>query len=317
MHIPDSWLSFEISLLAWGLTIIALGLSLRKIKSDDLDKLSNIGAIAAVIFVAQMFNFPIAFGTSGHLLGATLAVFILGLPGAILAIFIVLVVQALIFADGGILALGANTLNMGIIGALVAYGVIILIKKRVSNKKIYYGGVFLSAFLAVVVSSFFAGLELVFSGVTTFGVSIPAILFWHILIGVGEGILSVFIIYYLHQVDFPLLDLEKDQTDPLLSTDKNSNKPMIGIGILLVILSLISLIASSSPDGLEMVGLDLSFNEGTAFELGIADDYSFLGFEGIIGTLLSAVLGIVIIVGLIILPSFYFRERSNKIASSS
>ncbi len=314
MHIPDGWLSLQVIIFTWSITLIALGLSLSKIKKDDLTRLSNIGAVSAVIFVAQMFNFPIAFGTSGHLLGAALATYILGLPGAIIAVFIVLLVQAIVFADGGIFALGANTFNMGVVGAVIAYFIIRLSMKH-KNKLIYYSGVFLSAFFAVVVASFFAGMELVLSGITTFSVSLPPILFWHVLIGIGEGTISVFIISYLKQIDFPLYDHEQSITHSFIDSVKNSNKPIIGFGFLLLLLSILSLFASSSPDGLARFGIDQGFGDGYAFGLGVANDYDFLGIGGIFGTLLSALLGVIIISGLLILPAVYIKEQ--KVISKS
>lgn len=309
MHIPDGWLSIGVSLLTWGFTLIALALAFARLRRDDIDKISNIGAISAVIFVAQMFNFPIAAGTSGHMLGASLAVFVVGLPGAIISLFVVLFVQAVVFADGGLLALGANTFNMGVIGALVAYMFLRAMSNNSENKRVYYGGIFGATLFAVVFSSLFAGFELVASGVTTLGVSIPPILAWHLIIGIGEGLLTIFIISYLHQVDFPMTDLRSETSLSLSSAVSNSNKPLLGLGVLVLLLSTLALFASSSPDGLEFVGINLNFGEGSAFELGLADDYQFLGITSFLGTVLSALLGVVIIAGLMMLPPLYLRDR--------
>ena len=114
LHIPDGWLDLLVIIVTWGFSFITLSFAISKISTDKLEKVSNIGAIASVIFVAQMFNFPVAGGTTGHLLGAALAVYVVGLPGAVATLFSVLFLQAIVFADGGILALGANMFNMGI-----------------------------------------------------------------------------------------------------------------------------------------------------------------------------------------------------------
>jgi cobalt/nickel transport system permease protein len=310
VHIPDGWLSLEISLLTWALVLVSLGLALSHFDKSDLDKLSNIGAIASVVFVAQMFNFPVAGGTSGHLLGAALSVYVVGLPGAVLTLFVVLLVQAVVFADGGILALGANTFNMGVVGSITAYVIIKLFPNslEIKNRRSYLTGVFLSSFIAVLLSSFFAGIELVLSGQVDFATSIPLILFWHLLIGIGEGIISVFVIIYMLEVDFPLNNSEIENV-PLLEVLKESNKPMIGLGVLLLLLSTLAIFASSSPDGLEYVGIDLSLPKGNSFSAGIVDDYQFLNVNSATGTFLSALLGTIIILGVFLLPSIYIREK--------
>ena len=162
MHIPDGWLDLLILLITWAITLLVLSFSLSKI-TKDLERVSSIGAIASVIFVAQMFNFPIAGGTTGHLLGGALAVYVVGLPGAIIAMFSVLFVQAFVFADGGIFSLGANMLNMGIVTSLVAYFIKTFRNRDNMSEVEYYSRIYLSAFLSVVVASIFATMELVFS----------------------------------------------------------------------------------------------------------------------------------------------------------
>ncbi len=317
MHIPDGWLSWPILLFAWAVTIMALAIAVGKIKNQEADTLSSIGAVAAVIFVAQMFNFPIAGGTSGHMLGAAFATLILGAPGAIIVMFSVLAVQAFVFADGGILALGANAMNMGVIGVLVAGGVRKTFEKltpavQLKSKEsltLYLTMGFLSAFLSVFVASFVAGIELVLSGATTFSVSIPPILAYHFIIGIGEGILTVFILVFLHESEFPVVTLEENRS--FLDAAKSSNKAVIGLSIVLLFLSFLSLFASSNPDGLEKVGIIAGLEEKAKepFKLGIANDYQFLGLTGAMGTFFSALLGIIILLGIFLLPAMYWQER--------
>lgn len=318
MHIPDGWLSLFVSLLTWAFTLLAIGLASSRFKKNEFEKISNIGAIASVVFVAQMFNFPVAGGTSGHLLGASLSVYVVGLPGAVITLFVVLLVQAFVFADGGILALGANTFNMGVAGTLTAWAIIKLFSKfgDKENKKLFLIGAFVSAFSAVIVASFFAGLELSLSGTAEFSKSIPLILFWHTIIGIGEGTLTVFIITYMMQTGFPLAnETMVDSEQPFIDAVKESNKPVFALSILLGILSILALFASSSPDGLEFVGISQDFGEGSAFGLGLADDYAFLGMENVVGTILSAILGVIILSGLFILPVFYVKSKNEELYS--
>ena len=125
LHIPDGFLSNPVAALCWIPTLLAVGYALRRAGTTlDDRRVPLLGVTAAFIFAAQMLNFPIAGGTSGHFLGATLAAVLLGPWLACLVMFVVLAVQAFLFADGGITALGANTFNMGVLGALLAGGLI-------------------------------------------------------------------------------------------------------------------------------------------------------------------------------------------------
>src|SRR5215207_3113741 len=123
LHIPDGFLSFIVSLICWVITAVILSMAIsRTNKSLGEKQVPLMGIMAAFIFAAQMINFPVAGGTSGHLLGGALAAIVLGPWAAILVMASVLGVQALLFQDGGLVALGANILNMGVLTALVGYG---------------------------------------------------------------------------------------------------------------------------------------------------------------------------------------------------
>ena len=121
MHVPDGFLSARVAIVAAVISLCVIAYALRRSDRDlTEDKVPMLGVIAAFIFAVQMLNFPVAGGTSGHLLGATLAAVLLGPWLACVVMSVVLGVQAFAFADGGIAALGANILNMGILGALFA-----------------------------------------------------------------------------------------------------------------------------------------------------------------------------------------------------
>src|SRR5215217_9498774 len=123
MHIPDGFLSLTISIVCWVITAIILSVAIsRSNKSLGERQVPLMGVMAAFIFATQMINFPVAGGTSGHLLGGALAAITLGPWAAMLVMASVLGVQALLFQDGGLLALGANILNMGVVPAAIGYG---------------------------------------------------------------------------------------------------------------------------------------------------------------------------------------------------
>src|SRR5512132_2010198 len=123
LHIPDGFLSFFVSLICWVITALVLSDAIsRTNKSLGEKQVPLMGVMAAFIFAAQMINFPVAGGTSGHLLGGALAAIILGPWAAMLVMTAVIAVQGLLFQDGGLLVMGANILNMGILTAAIGYG---------------------------------------------------------------------------------------------------------------------------------------------------------------------------------------------------
>jgi cobalt/nickel transport system permease protein len=193
MHIPDGFLSGGVALAAALVATVAVGYGLR-VADRDLDegRVPLLGVLAAFIFAAQMLNFPIAGGTSGHFLGATLAAVLLGPWLACLVMAVVVVTQAFVFADGGISALGANVLNMGVLGALLAgFTVAALVRVLPQTKAAYLGSVGAVAWLAVVLGATTTSLELAISGTVPLGTVLPAMLGVHLLIGVGEAVITV------------------------------------------------------------------------------------------------------------------------------
>jgi cobalt/nickel transport system permease protein len=193
VHIPDGFMNAPLS-LAGG--VVAAGLIAVSVKkaADTLDdrQVPLAGLVAAFIFAMQMLNFPVAGGTSGHFLGAGLAAILLGPWMACLVMSVVLVTQSFVFADGGITALGANILNMGVIGALLVGGLMLLAQRVLPHKR----GAFLAvagvgAWLAVVAGAVACSFELAFSGTVPLGTVLPAMLGVHVLIGVGEAVITV------------------------------------------------------------------------------------------------------------------------------
>ena len=193
MHIPDGFLSPEVAAACAVPAAGAVAYGLRR-ASHELDerRVPLLGVTAAFVFAAQMLNFPVAGGTSGHFLGAALAAILLGPWLAGLVLSVVLVVQAFVFADGGITALGANILNMGVIGALVVGGLMVAVRRVLPNRR----GVLLAvagagAWLAVVAGAAATAIELAISGTVPLGTVLPAMLGVHVLIGAGEAAITV------------------------------------------------------------------------------------------------------------------------------
>jgi cobalt/nickel transport system permease protein len=193
LHIPDGFLSNGVAALCWIPAVIAVAIGLRRASTDLADaRVPLLGVTAAFVFAAQMLNFPIAGGTSGHFLGAALAAILLGPWLACVAMAVVLAMQAFVFADGGITALGANILDMGVIGALLV-GFLMLGAREVlpKSRTAFLGVTAVGAWLAVMAGAAAAAVELAVSGTVPFSTVLPAMLGVHALIGVGEALITV------------------------------------------------------------------------------------------------------------------------------
>jgi cobalt/nickel transport system permease protein len=193
LHIPDGFLSGGVALACGVLAITAVTYALR-VANVELDeaRVPLLGVLGAFIFAAQMLNFPIAGGTSGHFLGATLAAVLLGPWLACLVMAVVIAVQAFAFADGGISALGANVLNMGVLGGLLA-GLLVagLVRTTPHSRVAFLSVVAVVSWLAVMVGAAATSVELAVSDTVPLATSLPAMLGVHALIGIGEAVITV------------------------------------------------------------------------------------------------------------------------------
>jgi cobalamin biosynthesis protein CbiM len=194
MHIPDGFIDIPTSLAFAGLSASGIALSLKGAKSSLDEKTAPLaGLTATFIFAVQMLNFPVAAGTSGHLLGGALAAVLVGPWAASLALTVVLLMQALLFADGGLSALGLNIFNMSFLGVWVGYAIFIIVKKLLPKNK---SSISVAAFLAGLISVPCAAagfvLQYAIGGTATFSITqvLTAMLGTHILIGIGEGIIT-------------------------------------------------------------------------------------------------------------------------------
>ena len=193
MHIPDGFLSPEVAAVTGVAAAGAVTHGVRRANATlDERRVPLLGVTAAFVFAAQMLNFPVAGGTSGHFLGAALAALLLTPSIACLVMAVVLTTQAFLFADGGVTALGANVLNMGVVGALVV-GSLMLAARRVlpRSRTTFLGIAGIGAWLAVMAGALAASVELAASGTVPLGTVLPAMLGVHTLIGIGEAVVTV------------------------------------------------------------------------------------------------------------------------------
>jgi cobalt/nickel transport system permease protein len=194
MHIPDGFLNLPVLAITWVMSIGLVALALRQVKTEYQDRaVPLMGVCAAFIFAAQMINFPIPGGTSGHLLGGTLAGALLGPWAGSLVMSVVFIVQGLIFQDGGITVMGANIFNMGLIGTFGGYYLFSAIRKVIGRDKLQgmVVGSAIAGWASVVTASIACSLELAASGTVPLAAALGAMLGWHILIGIGEALITV------------------------------------------------------------------------------------------------------------------------------
>lgn len=200
LHIPDGFLSLPVSLVTWLVAIVLIAVSLKRVESEYKDRtVPLMGVCAAFIFAAQMINFPIPGGTSGHLLGGTLAGALLGPWAGSLVMTVVFIVQGSLFQDGGLTVLGANVFNMGLIGTFAGYYLYRSIRFALGRNSLSKTliAVAIASWVSVVVASIATAIQLALSGTVPLAVALTAMVFWHVLIGIGEAIISVTTISFI------------------------------------------------------------------------------------------------------------------------
>jgi len=192
VHIPDGFLSVATVATTYVVSAGGVGNAVRIANKKLGEKqIPLMGVLAAFIFAAQMLNFPIAGGTSGHLIGAALAAILLGPWAGVLIMSCVLIAQCLIFQDGGLLALGANIFNMGIVASFSGYYLYRLaISLSGDDRRGKLIGGFIAAWGSVLLASIACAIELAVSGASPMGVVLPAMAGFHAFIGIGEGLIT-------------------------------------------------------------------------------------------------------------------------------
>ena len=201
MHIPDGMLDIKTFTTLWAGGAGGIGYASWWIRKHlDGSKIVLMAVLAALIFGLQMLNFPIAAGTSGHFSGGAFAGILLGAWPACIVMSAVLVVQALFFGDGGITTLGANIVNMGIVAPLLGALVFELFQRIKDAYSLKIIGGFVAAFFAVIASAAMVALELWTSNHAQFFAALGAMVFWHAIIGVGEGVITAGLVAYIARV---------------------------------------------------------------------------------------------------------------------
>jgi cobalt/nickel transport system permease protein len=325
MHIPDGFINGATSAGAAVVAVGGLGAALRAGGRTLKEKqIPMAGLSAAFIFALQMLNFPVAAGTSGHLLGGALAAILLGPTLGITAVAVVVIIQALIFADGGIVALGLNVINMAVITALVAW-VIFKSAMKVLPKRTpsVLGATMVAAWASVVASSLGFVLQYAIggNGGVDIGTVFGAMVGVHAIIGIGEGIITATIVGAVLAVRPDLVagavpyGLVRD-AESAPSRRAMTGFVVAGLVAAVALVGVFAPLASPDPDGLERVAEDTGFIV-TAEEHPIGGPLADYGVTGIdnewLGTLMAGVVGTVITFGVgLVLVGVARRRRAQE-----
>ena len=287
MHAPDGFLNAGTALATGAISIGAVGVALRRSKEELADKQVPLAGIAAAfVFAAQMFNFPVAAGTTGHLLGGALAAILLGPSVGALVVTVVVVVQALLFADGGLTALGYNVLNMAVVTSVGGYAAFRGLRRLLpANATGVVAASGLAAGVSVVLSAAAFSVEWLFGATvgvpfdTVFGAMVGV----HVLIGIGEGVLTALAISAVLVARPDLVHGARDVERAALRDRARVSRRAVGIGGLLAAIAfaaVVSQFAFDDPDGLEAVAQETGFAE-SAGDHALADgpfaDYAIRG----------------------------------------
>ncbi len=334
MHMADALVVPAVAGTMYACSAAAAGYSIKKVKlEDDPKKIPAMGVMGAFVFAAQMINFTIpGTGSSGHLCGGVLLTAILGPYAGFLTMIGVLLIQCLMFADGGLLALGCNIWNMAFYGCFIG-GFLIwrqIMKKGVSRKKIIAGSV-LSCVLTLQLGAFSVTLETLASGVTElpFAVFAGAMQPIHLAIGLVEGVITAAVLVFVYEARPELLWTgQVQQMQPQKNGKLTYKKTLVVLTALAVIIAGgLSLFASSHPDGLEwsiekITGSTEVAASGPVYEMtekiqnitALLPDYAFRHTESAAGTSVSGIIGGAAVILICVLACYalrFFRKKEK------
>jgi len=205
MHIPDAFIPIWQGAIYWIIALVFVALALRWAKNEmNEEKLPLVAVLAAAVFALQSFNLPVSMGTSGHLVGGALVAIILGSPfAAVFILTMVLIVQGVLFGDGGITTMGANILNMGVIGGFVGF---YSFKGIMGITKSMPVSAFIAAWLACLIPALACAVEMYFAGTFPLKEGLVAMGLYHAIIGVIEGFVTVAAIFLITRARPDLVD---------------------------------------------------------------------------------------------------------------
>jgi cobalt/nickel transport system permease protein len=317
MHIQDGFIDGKTALAAAAISAAGVGVALRQVKRElPPRKTPLLGLAAAFLFAAQMVNFPVAGGTSGHLVGGALVAALLGPSAAVVVVTTVLVVQCFLFADGGVTALGANVFNMAIVNSAAGYAIYSGVCRVLPGVRGRVTAIAFAGWCATVLAAVCCAGELALSNTAPWPLAFPAMAGTHILIGVGEGLISALV----------FLAIERTRPDMIAETG-GPGRPQrwgelvrYGLLVSLGVAIFVAPFACPWPDGLDRVAAKLGFEHKAAQLLPHvpAPDYHAPGIHWAAGaTAIAGAAGVLIVFALaFLLGRLLVPKRADEISGS-
>ena len=308
MHIPDGFVSGTINSATAIVAVSTLAFSVTRVKQEFKDKdfaVPLLATLAAFVFAAQMLNFPIGGGTSGHFLGAVTAAALLGPWSACIILSVVLVIQGLLFGDGGITALGGNIFNMGIIGGILAYPIMRGIRALLpAGRNGYFISAAVASWVSVVLASSFCALELALSGTSPLQVAFLAMVGTHAIIGIGEAMIAVAVLTAVATARPDIIPAWAKLDKTAKASKSVWSLAGAGLAVAILLALVVSPFASKSPDGLEKVAEEKGFMEAgakdkTVWTKSLFPEYKIESIESEnISTSLAGLIGTMVVFGI-------------------
>lgn len=299
MHIPDGFLDGKTAVATAVVSLAGVGFALREAgRRLPPRRVPLLGLTAAFIFAAQMLNFPVLGGTSGHLMGAVLVAALLGPAAAVVVMTAVLLVQCFLFADGGVLALGANVLNMALVAPLAGYALYAALRRLLPGERGRLVAVAVAAWGSTLLAAMVCAGELAWSGTVRWAAAFPAMTGVHLLIGLGEGAITTLVIVAIRRARPELLP----DAAPLESRAGGRGALVYGLLLSAALALFVAPFACPWPDGLESVAARLGFDRAALTAPLLAAplaDYRVPGLPAPgLATALAGLLGTLIVFGL-------------------
>lgn len=314
MHIPDGFLDAKTAAATSALSILGVGLALRMVRRElPPRKTPLLGLSAAFLFAAQMVNFPVAGGTSGHLIGGSLVAALLGPSAAIVVLTAVLIVQCFMFADGGVTALGANVFNMAILASVGGYLIYRAVSRCLPGTRGQVTAIAFAGWCSVALASTSAAGQLACSGTVAWSIAFPAMTGTHLLIGIGEGLITalIFLVVLRARPDM-ISEASSDRPKRLREMLLYGSLATLGVAIF------VAPFACSWPDGLEHVAAKLGFEHKATAQVistAIAPDYHTPGIQWAAGaTAIAGAVGSLIAFALALLLGYLAVPRPRNTA---
>jgi len=315
MHIPDGFIDAKTAVVTGALAAAGVGLALRQLRKElPPRRVPLLGLSAAFLFAAQMVNFPVAGGTSGHLLGGVLVAALLGPAAGVVVLAAVLIVQCFLFADGGVTALGANVFNMGLVGTVGGWAIYRAVCRVLPGERGQVAGVAFAGWCSTVLASLACAGQLAWSGTAPWSVSVTAMAGVHMLIGLGEGLISALVFLAVVRARPELV------AEAAVSAGRSPVGGVVGFG-LVVSLGLAMFVAPFAcpwPDGLEHVAAKLGFEHKVAGILKAPlADYALPGCKSpAVATAVAGAVGALVVFGLALFLSRVLVPKGREASTT-